>query len=61
MRRLEDLTQDDIDLLGQVWVRVRAAGLMLDTIDYDEFLDAVIARGDHANIADDYLYEEESL
>ena len=59
MRYLEDLNQEELELLSQVWVRVRAAGLMIDLVPYDDFLDAVVARGAYTDTSEDYLFTED--
>ena len=58
MRTFETLSQEDYDLLGQAFVRLKSTGLMIDMIPYDDFIDAVVARGEYADTSEDYVYEE---
>jgi len=58
MRTFDSLTQEDLELLGQSYIRLQSSGLLLDIVPYDDFLDAVVARGQYADTSDDYLYEE---
>jgi hypothetical protein len=51
--RFEDLTQDNIDLLGQIYRNLIDGGLMLAVVSYDEFVDCVLNRGDYSRIEEE--------
>lgn len=58
MRTFETLSQEDFELIGQAFVRLKSSGLLLDIVPYEDFLDAITARGNYVDTSDDYLYEE---
>lgn len=53
--RPDGLHKENIWLLMQVFVRLRAEGLITHYCTYEDFLDVVFMRGDHADTSTDDL------
>lgn len=54
----ENTTIREYQLLGQVWTRLVAEGIVSRTIDYDEFLDITFAKGEYKNASVDEIIKE---
>lgn len=52
----DDLTPEDIKLIIQVLVRLRAEGFIPLRMQYEEMLEAIVGEGRHSDLSNDKTY-----